>query len=62
MQLLTEDQIRSLRDIDTPTIANAVENHPTRMNTEGFLGWNNRCQIPDLGVMVGQAVTATFKT
>ena len=62
MQLLTEDQIRSLRDIDTPTIANAVETHPTRLNTEGFMGWNIRCQFPDLGVMVGQAVTATFNT
>ena len=62
MQLLTEDQIRSLRNIDTPTVANAVETHPTRSNTEGFMGWNIRCQFPDLGVMVGQAVTATFNT
>ena len=62
MKYLTEDQINELKAIDTPTVANAVETHDSRLNTEGFMGWNIKCQFPDLGVMVGQAVTATLNT
>ena len=62
MKYLTIGQLDSLREIDTPTVANAVETHESRLNTEGFMGWNIRCQFPDLGVMVGQAVTATLNT
>ena len=62
MKYLTIEQLDSLREIDTPTVANAVETHENRLNTEGFMGWNIRCQFPDLGVMVGQAVTATLNT
>ena len=62
MEYLTEDQITKLKAIDTPTVANAVELHETRINTEGYMGWNIRCLFPDMGVMVGQAITATFNT
>ncbi|HCE75101.1 MAG TPA: hypothetical protein DEP04_00605 [Dehalococcoidia bacterium] len=62
MKYLSEDQIRKLKEIDTPTVANAVETHPSRLNTEGFMGWDIRCQFPDMGIMVGQAVTATLNT
>ena len=62
MKYLTEDQINDLKAIDTPTVANAVETHDSRLNTEGFMGWDIKCQFPDLGVMVGQAVTATLNT
>ena len=62
MEFLTEAQVEGLKNIDTPTVANAVEMHETRLNTEGFMGWNIKSQFPDLGVMVGQAVTATFNT
>lgn len=62
MEYLTEEQISLLKSIDTPTIANAVETHESRLNTEGFMGRDIKCQFPDLGVMVGQAVTATLDT
>jgi len=62
LNFITDKQLEDLRNIDTPTVANAVETHPNRLNTEGFMGWNIKCQFPDLGVMVGQAVTATFNT
>ena len=62
MKFLTESQLEELKKIDTPTVANAVEKHHTRENTEGFMGYNIACQFPDLGIMVGQAVTATFNT
>jgi len=48
MKYLTIGQLDSLREIDTPTVANAVETHESRLNTEGFMGWNIRCQFPDL--------------
>ena len=62
MKHLTAEQLRALKNIDTPTVANAVETYKSRLNTEGFMGWNIRCQFPDLGVMVGMAVTATLNT
>ncbi len=62
MEYLTEHQINKLKAIDTPTVANAVELHSTRANTQGFMGWDIRCLFPDFEVMVGQAVTATFNT
>jgi len=62
LNFITDKQLEDLKNIDTPTVANAVETHPNRLNTEGFMGWNIKCQFPDLGVMVGQAVTATFNT
>ena len=62
MNFITDKQLEDLKNIDTPTVANAVETHPNRLNTEACMGWNIKCQFPDLGVMVGQAVTATFNT
>ena len=45
MKYLTEDQINELKAIDTPTVANAVETHESRLNTEGFMGWNINCLL-----------------
>ncbi len=58
MKVLTPQQLAALRTIDTPTICNAIESFKVRPNTEGFLGTQIRCLFPDLGVMVGYAVTA----
>src|SRR5665811_422640 len=49
-----------LRDVDSPTIANAVEPFNVRDRTEGFIGGQVRCQFPELGVMVGRALTVTM--
>ena len=59
---LTQSELEALRQIDTPTIANAIETFNVRGNTEGFMGWDIRCMYPELGVMVGYAVTATLDT
>lgn len=56
---LSEAQIDALRRIDSPTIANAVEVFGVRPHVAGFTGWDTRCLFPELGVMVGYAVTAT---
>ena len=59
---LTESELDALRQIDTPTVANAIEASKVRDVTQGFMGWDIRCMFPELGVMVGYAVTATLDT
>ena len=55
---LSPEQIERLRQIDSPTIANAIEHFKVRDDTVGFTGYDIRCLFPDLGVMCGYAVTA----
>jgi 4-hydroxy-4-methyl-2-oxoglutarate aldolase len=59
MSQLTNDQIQALIDIDTPTVCNAIETFNIRGRTEGFLGMDIRCLFPELGSMVGYALTVT---
>jgi regulator of RNase E activity RraA len=56
---LTDEQLSALRELDTPTICNAIEHFNVRGRVEGFLGMDIRCLLPELGSMVGYAVTAT---
>lgn len=49
-----------LQRVDSPTIANAIEPFDVRDRTEGFIGGRVQCQFPDLGVMVGRALTVTM--
>lgn len=60
--LLTKAELEALKQLDTPTIANAIEPFNVRSNTDGFMGWDLRCMFPELGVMVDYAVTATLDT
>ncbi len=57
---LSDEQLAYLRSVDSPTIANAVETFNLRDRTEGFIGGAVRCLFPDLGVMVGHALTVTM--
>ena len=56
---LTAAQLDELRSLDTPTVCNAIETFGVRGRVEGFCGLDVRCLSPDLGVMVGYAVTLT---
>ncbi|MBA2753760.1 MAG: RraA family protein [Chloroflexia bacterium] len=56
---LPEAHLAYLRGVDSPTLANAIETFEVRDRTEGFIGGTVRSMFPDLGVMVGQAVTVT---
>lgn len=56
---LTAEQLSALRELDTPTVCNAIERFNVRGRVEGFLGMDIRCLLPELGSMVGWAVTAT---
>jgi len=58
-QPLSSEQLAALRALDTPTICNAIETFKVRGRVEGFCGMDVRCLSPELGVMVGYAVTLT---
>lgn len=55
---LSDAQLAQLREIDSPTIANAIEHFGVRDDTIGFTGYSIRCLFPDMPPMVGYAVTA----
>lgn len=59
---LSTEQIDALKAIDTPTICNAIETFQVRGRVEGFLGMDIRCLLPELGTMLGYAVTVTVDT
>jgi len=46
-----------LRAFNTPTVSNSIEVFAVRPRSEGFMRPEIRCVFPDLGVMVGYAVT-----
>ena len=52
--------LNALRALSTPTVANAIELFDVRARNQGFMSPEIRCLFPDLGVMVGHAVTARF--
>jgi 4-hydroxy-4-methyl-2-oxoglutarate aldolase len=51
--------ISDLKAIDTPTLSNAIELLDIRDRAEGYCDYRLRCLFPQLGTMVGHAVTAT---
>jgi regulator of RNase E activity RraA len=60
--VLTPEQLEALRQIDSPTVSNAIEHFGVRPRVEGFAGWDLRCAFPELGTMLGYAVTCTADT
>ena len=58
---LTDAQLAYLSSVDSPTVANAIERFNVRPRTDGFVGGSVRCAFPDLGVMVGRALTVTMR-
>ncbi len=65
MEPLTREQIDDLRNFDTPTICNAIEQFKTRQNTEGFMtpGMIRRSQFtkPLVGYAATARVSGTYK-
>ncbi len=60
-EVLSADELERLRRYDTPTVANAVETFGVRPRTAGFASPEVRCIFPELGVMVGYAVTGRMR-
>jgi regulator of RNase E activity RraA len=55
---LAAEDLEALRRYNTPTISNAIEVFNVRPRHLGFLPHRIRCLLPDLGPMVGYAVTS----
>jgi 4-hydroxy-4-methyl-2-oxoglutarate aldolase len=55
---LTPEEIEALRNISSPTIANAIETFDIRPRGEGFTGMGVHCFFPEKGTMLGYACTA----
>jgi regulator of RNase E activity RraA len=56
------DTLSYLNTVDTPTLANAIEELNVRPRTEGFAPLGIRCMFPEFGRMCGYAVTAQVET
>jgi len=56
--ILDQTQLDALRRYNTPTISNAIELFNLRPRHTGFLPHTIRCLLPDLGPIVGYAVTS----
>jgi 4-hydroxy-4-methyl-2-oxoglutarate aldolase len=56
--VLTPAQLDELRRFNTPTVSNAIELFDVRPRHVGFLPHRVRCLLPELGVLVGYAVTS----
>jgi regulator of RNase E activity RraA len=51
-----------VKTVDTPTLSNAIELLDVRPRSAGFAPLTLRCLFPELGPMVGRAVTAQVET
>ncbi len=57
-----DDIISYLKTIDTPTVCNAIELLEVRPAIENFTSGKIKCLYPELGPMVGYAVTVQMET
>jgi hypothetical protein len=58
---LSKQELEALCNITTPTIANAIEVFNIQPRNTGFMTPDIRCILPELGTMVGYAVTCTIR-
>jgi 4-hydroxy-4-methyl-2-oxoglutarate aldolase len=61
MDALPASVLDHLREFTSPTVANAIEVFNVRPRQEGFMRPEIRCVFPQLGVMVGYAVTLKIR-
>ncbi len=54
-------ELSALKRFDAPTVANAIELFNVRSRSAGFMRPQIRCIFPELGVMVGYAVTGRIR-
>jgi regulator of RNase E activity RraA len=61
MSRLTQEDIETLRRIDTPTICNLIETIAPGRRGHGFTFQHLHCAFPTMGPIVGYARTATMR-
>ena len=57
---VTAEQLEALRQLSSCTIANAIETFNIKPRSEGFMSPEVMCMFPNLGGMIGYAVTAVI--
>lgn len=60
MKTVSPETFEKLKTIDSCTVANAIEKFGVRPDTWGYIGPEVRCLFPEMGVMLGYAVTAVL--
>lgn len=58
---VTLEQLEALKDIPTPAIANAIETFNIKPRNVGFMGPDIKAIFPDMGNMIGHAVTGVIR-
>ena len=58
---LTSQQIDALKKITSPSVANAIETFKVRPREQGNLSSDIKALFPEMGPMVGYAVTAIIR-
>ena len=61
MSGITSDEIKALRAITSPSVANAIETFKVRPREAGNLASSLRCLFPEMGPMVGHAATCVIR-
>ncbi len=59
MTTLSEETLAQLRELDSPTVSNAVESFAVRPRATGHTDAGVSCLFPEMGVALGYAVTFT---
>ena len=59
MTLLSTEEFNALKEIDTPTVCNAIERFKVRDDTTGYTGMRTRCLFPHFATTLGYALTVT---
>lgn len=60
--VISEHDLDELRQYDTPTVCNAIELFDVRPRTTGYMDNSVQACFPELGIVVGFASTATFRS
>ncbi len=61
-QVLTPEELEILRNISSPTIANAIETFDVRPRGEGYTNIGVQCFFPERGALLGYACTAMIQS
>jgi 4-hydroxy-4-methyl-2-oxoglutarate aldolase len=59
---LTREEVATLRNISSPTIANAIETFEVRPRGEGYTSVGIHCLSPEKGALLGYACTAMIQS
>ena len=60
MASVTQEQLEALRQMQSCAISNAIETFDVRPRNQGFMSPKVRCMFPDMGGMIGYAVTGVI--